>query len=322
MLPLAGTGVEAAGTDKIIYGVLFSLLAVALVEIGGYRLFERLMSACIAVMFVVIATTAVAMRPDWGEVARGLFVPVIPRGGASWAVALVGGIGGTVTLLCYGYWIREEGRASPDDLATCRVDLAAGYLMTAAFGLGMVIIGSSLGELPGGGATLVVEIAGQLETTFGRAGTLARWAFLAGAFGAVFSSVLGVWQSIPYLFADLWRLLRAPARTGLAPAESQGAHAPIDTRSWPYRGYLYAIALVPVAGMVAVEFRTMQKSYAIVGALFVPLLAAVLIVLNGRAAWVGSRFRNSWLTTLVLAATLAFFAYAGIVEVYEQLFAP
>jgi Mn2+/Fe2+ NRAMP family transporter len=315
--PLAGDGVEAAGRDKIIYGLSASVLTIVLVEIGGYRLFEKLMSVCIAVMFVVVVVTAIALRPELREVARGLAVPVIPPGGASWTIALIGGVGGTVTLLVYGYWIREEGRASTDDLATCRVDLAAGYAMTAFFGLSMIVIGNSLGKLPGGGATLVVEIADRLELTFGRAGTLARWAFLAGAFGAVFSSMFGVWQSIPYLFADLWRLLRAPRLPG-----TPVLHAKVDARSLPYRVYLYALAVVPVIGMIAVDFRAMQKSYAIVGALFVPMLAVVLLMLCGRTAWIGKRYRNSWITTLVLVGTTLIFVYAGALEVYEQLYPP
>jgi Mn2+/Fe2+ NRAMP family transporter len=315
ILPLTGGDATAAATDKIIYGVLASLLAVALVQLGGYRLFEKIMSACIVVMFVVVVVTGIALRPDLGEVARGLVLPVIPPGGASWTVALIGGVGGTVTVLCYGYWIREEGRETTGDLAVCRVDLATGYAMTALFGLAMVVIGNSLGKLPGGGATLIVEIARQLEATFGRAGPLAKWAFLAGAFGAVFSSLLGVWQSIPYLFADLWRLMRR------SPTSSDQLHARVDTRSLPYRAYLYAIALVPVLGMVAVDFRAMQKTYAVVGALFVPMLAVVLLLLNGKAEWVGRRYRNSWATTLILIGTLLFFAYAGAVELHARLFA-
>jgi Mn2+/Fe2+ NRAMP family transporter len=309
--PLTGTDLAAAGRDKIIYGVLHSLLAVVLVRYGGFGLFEKVMGACIAVMFVVSVMTAVALRPPLGEFARGLVVPTIPPGGASWTVALIGGIGGTVTLLCYGYWIREEGRSSTEDLAVCRVDLASGYLMTAVFGLSMVVIGNSLGQLPGSGATLVVEMARQLETTLGRAGSLAKWAFLAGAWGAVFSSVLGVWQSIPYLFADLWRMMRS----------GRVHHDRVDTAALPYRGYLYAIALVPLIGMTLVDFRTMQKTYAVVGALFVPMLAVVLLVLNGRAAWVGQPYKNSWATTLILVGTMLVFAYAGAVEVYDTLFA-
>ena len=69
MFPLTGTGADAAATDKIIYGVLHSLVAVVLVQFGGYRLFEKVMSACICIMFVVVVVTAVALRPALGEVA-------------------------------------------------------------------------------------------------------------------------------------------------------------------------------------------------------------------------------------------------------------
>ncbi|MEX2113135.1 MAG: Nramp family divalent metal transporter [Pirellulales bacterium] len=311
--PLAGTSVEAARTDKIVYGALHSLAAVALVRWGGYRLFEKVMAVCIAVMFVVVVTTAVALRPSPADVLSGLVVPAIPNlrsGGVAWTVALIGSIGGTVTLLCYGYWIREEQRHGPEDLQICRIDLATGYAMTALFGLAMVVIGSSLGELPGGGATLIVEIASKLEAAFGRAGTLARWAFLAGAWGAVVSSMLGVWQSIPYLFADLWQLLR-----GARPA-------PIDTGSRAYRGYLYAIATVPILGMAGGNFQAVQKAYAIVGAAFVPMLAAVLLLLNGRSDWVTARYKNSTATVIVLLATLLFFIAAAAEEIYAAFAGP
>ncbi len=309
ILPLAGAGEAGARADKIIYGVLHSVLAVTLVRIGGYRLFEMIMSVCIGVMFVVVLATAVALQPDWAEVARGLAVPVIPPGGAAWTVALIGGVGGTVTVLCYGYWIREEGRDTTDELPTCRIDLASGYVATALFGVAMVIIGHSLGKLPGGGATLVVDVARHLETALGRAGPLAKWAFLVGAWGAVFSSLLGVWQSVPYLFADLWRM--TPGRPP--------RHDKVDTTALPYRAYLYAIAVVPIAGMAVGSFRGVQQAYAIVGALFVPLLAVVLLVLNGRSDWVGRRWRNSWLTSLVLVATLLFFLFAAAFELQELL---
>jgi len=295
---------DSASQDKIVYGVLHSLLAVALVQIGGYRLFEKVMSFCIAIMFVVVLTTAVALRPDLNEFFRGLFVPQIAADGAAWTIALIGGVGGTVTVLCYGYWIRVEGRTTVDELKTCRIDLATGYAATALFGLAMVVIGNSLGELPGGGATLVVEMALKLEAAFGNAGQLARWAFLAGAWGAVFSSVLGVWQSIPYLFADLWRM-----RGG------ERHHEKVDTRGLAYRGYLYAIALIPIAGMASGDFRLLQQTYAVVGAAFIPMLAVVLLVLNGRAAWVGSRYKNSWITVAILAGLLLFFAYAALLDI-------
>ncbi|HLU38552.1 MAG TPA: Nramp family divalent metal transporter, partial [Planctomycetota bacterium] len=140
--------------DKILYGAAASLAGLWLVRRGGFAWFERAMAACTAAMAFAVVGCAIALAPDWSAVLRGLFVPAVPGGeGASWAIALIGGIGGTVTMLCYGYWIAAKGRTGPEDLPLCRLDLAAAYAMTALFGIGMVVVGSGLhfsGE--GGGA--------------------------------------------------------------------------------------------------------------------------------------------------------------------------
>lgn len=287
---------------KLVFGLLHGLLGLALVWRGGYRLFEKVMSVCIALMFVTVVVTAVMLRPDWGAIGRGLFVPAIPDAGGSglkWTVALMGGVGGTLTILCYGYWIREEGREGLGELALCRLDLALGYAMTALFGLAMVTIGSTI-EVEGKGAGLVVALAARLEE---RLGPAARWTFLAGAWGAVFSSLLGVWQSVPYLFADFWRIAKLPR--GERPSR-----APIDERSMPYRAYLVALALVPLLGL-RFSFKEVQLGYALVGAAFLPLLAAALAVLNGSARFVGQSARNRPWTTAALLLTLGFFAVVG-----------
>ena len=307
--PLFGMEAAQANKDKILYGGLHSVVAIILVQLGGYRLFERIMSVCIGGMFVIVVVTAIAICPSWSAVASGLLVPTIPPGGVMWTLALMGGVGGTVTVLSYGYWIREKGRTGGEALKTCRIDLATGYLVTAVFGLGMVIIGSSLEPIKGGGAGLIVEIANQLESSLGRAGTVARWAFLIGTWGAVVSSLLGVCQGIPYLFADVWSLRPGTSRTD----------NDVDTTSVPYRGFLYAIALIPIVGLMTFEFQTMQKTYAVVGALFLPMLAGVLLVLNGRVALIGAQFKNSRFTAAVLVAILTFFVIAGFLQVREKL---
>jgi Mn2+/Fe2+ NRAMP family transporter len=99
-------------TSKIIWGIVHSAAGLVLVFLGGYRLFEKMMGVCIAVMFVAVMATAVLLRPDWLAVGRGLVTPRIPavEGSLHWTLGLLGGVGGTLTLLSYGYWIREAGR--------------------------------------------------------------------------------------------------------------------------------------------------------------------------------------------------------------------
>ena len=288
---------DDAGTGKVVFGVLSSLVGAGLVLAGGYALFSRIMQVCIGFMFITVVLTAALLWPGTAEVLRGLIVPAIPQldeGGLAWTIALIGGVGGTVTVLCYGYWIREEGRAGKEHLQTSRIDLASAYLVTAIFGAAMVIISSSI-EIDGRGATLIVTLSQKLGSTLGPAG---YWLFLAGAVGAVFSSLLGVWQAVPYLFADVWDHVNGPG----------DRQAAVNTDSMAYRGYLAALALVPMAGLLF-SFREVQKWYALVGAWFIPALTLALLVLNNRSAWVGERFRNGPASNLALAVVLLFFSW-------------
>lgn len=292
---------DDAERGRVVFGIAAGLVGLALVWRGGYRLFERVMRVCIGVMFVTVIATAIALWPGTGEVLRGLFVPTIPDAdgqGLSWTVALIGGVGGTLTVLCYGYWLREEHITRPEDLRRCRIDLGTGYCMTALFGVAMVIVGSSV-TVDGSGAGLLVDLAAELYTQLGAAGS---WLFLIGTLGAVFSSLLGVWQAVPYLFADCWRLIK-----GRDPVNSRDT---IDTRSAPYRGYLIALALVPMLGLFF-TFRDVQLIYTVIGASFFPVLALGLLVFNSRAAWVGV-FRNRPAGMLALAGVLVFFSWMAV----------
>ncbi|GEN06587.1 Mn2+ and Fe2+ transporters of the NRAMP family [Myxococcus fulvus] len=289
-------------TSRRLWGVIHSLVGLVLVGLGGFRLFEKLMAACIALMFGAVLFTALASEPDWAAAARGLVVPSLPDKGAPWVLGLLGGVGGTVTMLSYGYWIREKGREGPRGLRICQTDLAVGYALTGMFGAAMVIIGSTL-QLEGTGLRVATVLATRLEAIIGPVG---YWVFLAGFWGAVFSSLLGVWEGVPYLFADFLRIQRKEAR-GLVDLRT--------TRAWKL--YLVALSLVPLP-MLWAPLQRAQLAYAVVGALFMPLLAATLLWMNNRRDWVGS-LRNGWLVNAALVATLVLFVVVGFDEAVDAL---
>ncbi len=292
---------DSADAGKFAFGILCSATGVALVFLGGYRLFQRMMAVCIGIMFFTVIATAVRLAPDLLEFLLGMTIPRIPEGadGLAWTVAVMGGIGGTLTVLCYGYWIREEGREGPEQVRLCRLDLAAGYVMTALFGLAMVVVGGAI-ELPEGGkpgAGLIVAIASRLE---GPMGPVGKWLFLLGAFGAVFSSLLGVWQAVPYIFADFVAMAR---RGG-----GRAAHVDLE-RTTAYRVYLILIATVPILNL-RLSFASIQQAYAVLGAYFMPFLALTLLLLNNRRKEMGD-LRNRRPVNAVLIAILALFTYTA-----------
>lgn len=304
-VPMLGDELLAtpAASGKFVYGVVHSLIGMTLVFIGGYRVFEKVMAACITIMFTSVVATAIMIGADWSGVARGILVPTIPRQpeAFAWTVSVMGGVGGTLTVLSYGYWLRESKRDAASHLRACRVDLAVGYAFTALFGVALMVIARGI-ELDGRGATLITRLGDRIGHATGEAG---RWVFLVGSWCAVASSLLGVWQSVPYIFADWVMLIR---RQGATPRET----------SRSYRAYLVLIAIVPILGLVR-SFEHAQKYYAIFGACFIPLLAVTILILNNRREWIGDRLRNRWISNLVLLAALALSALAAVYAILGEL---
>ena len=285
---------------KVIFGLFHSVLGLIIVSIGEFRWFERIMGAAILGMFVTVLVTAGLIVEDWQHVSTGLIPSrktLEPGEALNWTTALIGGVGGTLTVLCYGPWIQEKGRHGVAWLPACRVDLAVGYLVTACFGMAMVLIGESV-PAEGTGANLIVNVSEQLGVALGNGG---KWFFLIGCWCAVFSSLLGVWQAVPTLvaeFACAWR--RNDGRGRSAAADPR-------FRQRVTRGYLLFLATAPCLGLF-LPFREVQRTYAIIGAFFVPLLAMLILVLNGRRRWLGSA-RNGPLATAALVAVIAFFGW-------------
>jgi len=304
---LAGAALVPFGeleSSRLAWATIHSLTGAALVWFGGYALLKRVLAVCVGAMFATVTLTAFLLAPDWGAVGRGL-IPSLPAGGAGWIVGLIGAIGGTMALISYGYWIREEGRSGVVGLRACRFDLLLSYAVIGVFGVAVVIIGSRV-QVRGQGAGLALLLANQLAVSLGPSGKLI---FLVGFWAAVFSALLGVWQSLPYLFAD-FLLLRKGA--GL------GSRTDNVERSRPYRFYLAGMATVPLI-LVRWPVEQLQLAFGLTGAMLLPLLALTLLVMNNRQEWVGQQFLTSRALNIVLVAGLLFFAFVAAQEILRLL---
>lgn len=293
---VAGLALVGHGSE-FLWGTLHSIVGIGLVLVGGFVVFEKMMSVCIGVMFLTVTFSAfkVGVSLD-ASFWQGLFLPRVPAhpDGLKWTLGVIGGVGGTVTLLSYGYWIAERERKGKEGLKACWLDLGIGYAMTAIFGIAMLVIGSQL-ELSGKGSGVALAISKLLSESLS---PVVGWVFLFGFWAAVFSSLLGVWQGVPYLFADFKRILEGAARDD------------VDLeKSTPYRGYLLFLGLVPLA-IQGLSLKNIAQVYAVLGSLFMPFLAATLLYLNNRHLK-DSEFKNPWWVNTGLIITLAFFGYQG-----------
>ncbi len=292
--------------------VLHSVLGFLFVLIGGFRGFERVMKVLVAVMGFSILSCAVLTLEEPGAVATGLTVPRIPEGAGVYVLSLIGGIGGSITLLSYSYWMREERMTEPGYLRFVRMDLGVAYTFTALFGVAVMVTAHQAffaAGVPLQDSEAVSGMAGMLGSILGPIGF---FAYSIGFWAAVFASLLGVWQSVPYLFADYYGCMRG---------------FPLDERrritrvtSGHYRLALVFITVAPLPFAFVGRPLFIIIAYTVIGSLFVPFLAATLLYLNNRVQWPASVPRNHWSTNLLLVIILALFLVLGAQEVVGALF--
>ncbi len=284
------------------WAIVHSLAALGLVAFGRYSLFENTMKVLIGLMTLTLLGSVAMVGVDLPGLMRGLF-PSLPSGSAPAVLSLMGGVGGSVTLLAYGYWIREKGWRGRGAIHNVRIDLTVGYALTGLFGVAMLllsaaVLGGGQGMPPGSQALVACADAVREATDLrfgGAVGGAVAGIFLTGVWGAVFTSTLGVWNGVPYLFADFLNALRGRF------------DADVETRGAAYRTYLVYLAVPPMLLLFLDRPIWVIKLYTLTGGLFMPVLAATLLWLNSRRDLVGD-LKNGRLAVAVLMLSLGLFA--------------
>lgn len=281
---------------KVESGIFHSLLVASLLLLGRQSLFNSAMSILAVVLFVTVFICAVSVPVSASDFFKGLFIPRIPNveGAFFWTLALMGGVGGTLTILCYGYWLSKSNREGMEGLRISRWDLAISYTFTCLFGIAMVVIGS-VAVQEGKGLSLLLSISDYFSQNIH---PLLGLCFLFGSWAAIISSMLGVWQAVPYLFADAMASLRQ-----VSTAQEHKAVALETTLA--YRIGVLFLTFVPMISLYF-SFKDVQKLYSFIGAFFMPVLALTLLWLNNRA--VKPAFKNPPWLNVALVLVFVFFA--------------
>jgi Mn2+/Fe2+ NRAMP family transporter len=288
------------------WAVIHSIAGFLLIWSGRYLLFERIMTVLIGIMFLTIIGTAIMFLPNFGDFAFG-FVPRIPDGSFLLMIGLIGGVGGTITMASYGYWLAEKKWEGKEWIPMMRIDAKVAYTLTAIFTLAGLVIGAEF--LGGTGVSIrddqgLLKLADMLGEEFG---TPMRWMFLVAFWSAAYTSLLGVWNGVPYLFADFIKTVRKKKEPGKQiVSETEPA----------YRFYLAWLTFPPMILFYFGKPVELIIIYGALGSLFMPFLAiSLLYLLNSKE--VAQDLRNKWVPNLVLVGCLIMFAFLGINELIK-----
>ncbi|MET7638213.1 Nramp family divalent metal transporter [Streptomyces sp. NPDC005438] len=310
------------GPDLKVWAILTGLLGLAFVWWGNYAVVEKVMTVFVGVMFVVVVYVAIRVAPHLGDSFAGLW-PTLPDGSVLYTLSLIGGVGGTITMAAYGYWVNSKGWTDSSWMRMMRLDNRVAYVTTGVFVVAMLIIGAEL--LHSSQIALAQSDRGLLdldEVLDNRFGAVTSKLFLVGFFATSFSSLIGVWHGVSLMFADFVARIQAAreARAGTAsdePAESAVAVAEgRRERSPAFRAYLLWLTFPPIALLWLDQPFGLVIAYGVLGSAFMPFLAVTLLwLLNTDRT--PREWRNSVVSNAMLALTAALFLVLCVQEVRD-----
>ncbi|MFI1950656.1 Nramp family divalent metal transporter [Streptomyces xinghaiensis] len=348
-LPLAALFPDFLGLKT--WAVITGLIGLVFVWFNRYAVFEKTMTVLVGVMFVVVVYVALRVGPDVPAAVAGL-VPVLPDGSLLYTLGLIGGVGGTITMAAYGYWVNAKGWTGPGWMKVMRLDNRVAYVTTGIFVIAMLITGAEL--LHSANIALASGDKGLLalgEVLEARFGATTAKLFLIGFFAASFSSLIGVWHGVSLLFTDFVERIRrdraadraaaraaapAPVPEPAAPADDTAAAGtaaaagvtgkpdPAVTglatgaaeKSLPFRAYLLWLTFPPISLLFLDRPFGLVVVYGVLGAFFMPFLALTLLWLLNSAR-TPREWRNGPLSNVMLTAAGLLFVVLCVQQVRE-----
>ncbi len=264
-----------------------ALLAGILLWTGRYRVLERVLAACVAVMGLMFLATAVMVLPNLGELAVGAFTFQLPRGSELTALALVGTTIVPYNLFLHAAAVRERWNAS-DDLPAARLDLVL------AIGLGglvsSAVVVTAAAALDGTQITSASDMAGQLEPLLG---TWASHSFATGYAAAGVSSAITAPLAAAYTVLDTL---------------GRGRDVRTPTARIISLGCVGVGATVALLGLRPIPLIFLAQ---VVNGLVLPAVALILLVAMNDRGRLG-RHVNGWKGNLAGGAVVLLTAVLGI----------
>lgn len=280
-----------------IYGIAQGAIVIGLLSFKGYSRFETIVHILVGITVVTIFYSLLSV----GGRAFAWTPPSFRAEDTVVVLAICTGIGGTLTLLGYGSWIRDKGYNSAEHLPIMRLDCMSGYVITAALMTAMILLSDSTLRTQG----VVADSEGAAKKVFQTLGDslsglpLGKHIFAAGFWCIVLSSMVGVWQSVPHIFTE-----GASAFQG-KPLDPEADASPL------YRIYRLCI-YVCAALLMMFEIPVLFLLYAAVSAAFMPFLAVNLLYWNKELP---AEHKNSWRSNVVLGVGFLLFAGIGVREI-------
>lgn len=290
------------------WAVIHGLAGFCLVWWGKYKIFEKVMNWLVGIMFITVVGSAVLVVPQLGDIVDTT-VPTLPEGSLVYALGLIGGVGGSLTMASYGYWLQENKWQGPSFIRAVRYDSAVAYIVTALFTIALLLLGAGLlygTNVNISGEKGLIDFASILGNELHPA---VRYLFLIGFWSASFTSVLGVWNGVPYLFADFIRTIR-----------HQHISKEDLSKTKAYRFYVLWLTFPPMLLHFIGKPVFLIIAYGALGSIFMPFMAITLLYLLNKKKYIGTIDRYQRWSNIALGISILLFIVLTVNELKNIFF--
>ncbi len=181
----ATLGLEAIfGSEYVfMYPMIVGACAFMLLNIGNYKILERVLVTLVLIMSLSFLVTAIITKPDVIEIFKGLLIPKVPKDGILTIIALVGTTVVPYNLFLHASLVSEKWK-SKDDLKAVKRDT---YISITIGGLVSMSIIISAITITSEEVKNVMDLAKGLQPLYGAA---AKYFMGIGLFAAGITSAI------------------------------------------------------------------------------------------------------------------------------------
>lgn len=279
----AGAGL-VLGLPPPVLALAAGAVAATLLWLGAPRTVAHLLAALVALMGVAFLVTAALVKPDFGEILRGLLLPSTPPGAGLLVLGLVG-----TTVVPYNLFL-GSGLAAGQRLSEIRFGLTVAVVLGGIISMGVLVVGASAAG-PFDFGSVAATLSGRLGAW---AGLLFGWGLAAAGLSSAVTAPLAAALTARGLFGEgtedpkwaprSWRYRAVWAGVllfGVAFGVSGVAPVPAIVLAQAFNGVLLPVAAVFL--LLAVNDRRLLGEGAINGAFanaVTGVVAAVTVLLG------------------------------------------
>jgi Mn2+/Fe2+ NRAMP family transporter len=307
---IKGSGEALAGLFGVGHPFMWSVITVlsGLFLLGRdiYTKLENLMKLLLALMTLCFIGLALWSAPDVVGIAKGVFGFGIPKdvggyGAFLVAVSLVGAVAGSISNFLYPYFLKEKGWIGPEHKRLQRNDILFAIIMVIILDLAIWIVGAEVLKPNGIEVKNLSDLAQALAMQFG---TLGFIMFYLGAFGALYSSLIGFAVGYAKFITDAFQTLKKERK------EQFGGEIEKDPfYRWLVLFFLVSPIVWSIPGMPG--FITMVVVVSVFSVVGIPVIAIGLLFMSNKKSLIGD-YRNNWFENLILVATTILAIYSSV----------